>query len=85
MRRLNEQVKVIAHKHIAVQFDRVDVEGLIELLEEAIAISIVTEDISLVIAPAGYMIYCIVIVNAKWPGHVQEYGLLAGDMSRLKK
>ncbi len=83
--RLNEQVKVIAHKHIAVKFDRVDVEGLIQLQEEAIPISIVTENFSLVIAPARYMIYGVVILNTKWPGHVQEYGMSAGVLSRLKK
>ncbi len=48
----------------------------VELPEEAIPISIVTEDISLVIAPARYMIYCIVILNSKRPGHVPEYGVL---------
>ena len=53
--------------------------------EEAIPISIVTEDVSFVIAPARYMIYGIVILNTKWPGHVLEYGMLAGNMSRLKK
>jgi hypothetical protein len=79
------QVKVIAHKHIAVKFDRVEVEGLIKLQEEAIPVSVVTEDFSLVIAPARYMIYCIVILNTKRPGHVQKYGMLAGNLTRLKK
>ena len=76
---------MVAHKHIAVKFNGVDVEGLVELLEEAIPVSIVTEDISLVIAPARYMIYGFVILNTKRPGHVPEYGMLAGVMSRLKK
>jgi hypothetical protein len=83
--RLNEQVKVIAHKHIAVKFDGVDVEGLIQLQEEAIPISIVTEDFPLVIATARYMIYGVVILNTKWPGQVKEHGMSAGALTRLKK
>ncbi len=47
----------------AVKFDGVDVEGLIELPEEAIPIGIVTEDSNLVITTACYLIYGIVILD----------------------
>ncbi len=44
---------MVAHKHVAVELDRVDREGLAEDLEETLPVGVVLIDVFPFIAPAG--------------------------------
>jgi hypothetical protein len=74
-RRFNEQVKMIGHQYVAVEFYSVDVHGLVHKQKKTVSISIITVDVMLFIAAASYVIYCIRVLDAKGPDHVQKYGI----------
>jgi hypothetical protein len=66
---LKEKVKVVGHENVAGELDGVDIEGLGEDLEEALAVGVVFEDVFLFIAPAGHVVNRAGILDAERSCH----------------
>ena len=69
---LDQQMKMVVHKHVAAEFDGITREGLQEYLEKPFSIVVVPEDFSPLVAPARYMINGSLILDAKRSGHGRQ-------------
>jgi len=68
-------MEMVGHQNVAVEFDGIDVDGLIEKLQEAAAIRVIAIDVFLFIAAAGNVINGVGVLDAKGSGHEQKYGI----------
>ena len=69
---LDQQMKMVVHKHVAAEFDGITREGLQEYLEKPFSIVVVPEDFSPLVDPARYMINGSLILDAKRSGHGRQ-------------
>lgn len=72
-RGLDQQVKMVGHQDVAVELDRIDVDGLIEKLQKAAAIRVIPKNILFFVAAAGDVVNSVRVLDAKRSGHAEEY------------
>ena len=60
---LDDQMKVIAHQDVGVKDNAVDLKRAAELLQERLAIGIVTINVSPIVAPAGDVVVGTRVLN----------------------
>jgi transcriptional regulator with XRE-family HTH domain len=68
-------MEMVGHQNVAVKFDGIDVDGLIEKLQKAASVCVIPIDVLLFIATAGDVIYSVRVLDAKGAGHEQKYGI----------
>jgi hypothetical protein len=66
---LDEQMKMVGHKDVTVEFDCVDINGLDENLQKPSSIIVVLKDVLTFVAPACNVIHCSGILDAKSARH----------------
>lgn len=66
---LHQQVEMIVHENICVEFDAIDVQGLEEDAKELCSVLIIQEDVSTFVPSAGYVIDRSGILDTQWSGH----------------
>ena len=73
-RGLDQKMEMVGHQNVAVEFDGIEVDGLIELLQETAAIRVIAVNILFFIAATGDVIYSVGVLDAKRSGHGQKNG-----------
>jgi len=65
----DEQVKVVAHEDVAVKLYTVNIDRLNEHLDETLSVSVFFEGVIAFVSPAGDMVHCAGILDAKRASH----------------
>ena len=76
---------MVVHQNVAMEFDGIDVDRLIEQLQNAAPVSVIPEYILLFIASARDVVNGVWVLYAERSCHDGEYGLSRRIMSRSKK
>ncbi len=84
-RGFHQEVEVVRHEDVAMQFDGVDIEGLVQHEKEAASICVIPKDVFLFIAAARDVVNSIGILYAEGARHAGECCMEAVRMSRIKK
>ncbi len=66
-----QEVEMVCHENVAIQFDAVDVQGLGEDLEKLLPVSVIAEDFSFFITPASDVIDGAGILDPKRSRHAR--------------
>ena len=81
--RYYKQVEVVVHQNVAMEFDGVDVDRLIEQLQKSVPVSVIPEEILLFIASARDVVKGVWVLYAKRPCHAGDYDMSRKIISRL--
>jgi hypothetical protein len=71
--RFHQQMEMVVHEDIGVEYDRVDVQGLGENTQKCFAVVIIPEDVSSLISAARDMVHSAWILDAQLSGHIFFY------------
>ena len=67
----DQEVKMVVHKDIRVEFNSIDIQRLSEYLEKARSISVILEDYLPFVSATSDMVDCIRVLDSKRPSHGQ--------------
>ena len=66
---------MVIHQNITVEFDGIDINGLVEESQKTITICIVPKYVLLFVAAAGHVVNSVRVLYAKGSRHAEEYGM----------